>query len=262
MSDLISRQDAINLIQDDKIKLVEPYISVFKSTGCIKEAETQAMTCDRHIDMLRKMPSVNVVTTCYDSNLWIPSSEGPPKDDDWKIVTIKDESGDSPYLYTDFGWYLDVAKCWIIDAEQRTDVIAWMNLPNPYATNKRVCATDAVEQKMGDYINKQDVLDAFRKELSSEYNGREWAITMTALSFSGIESILNEIKSADVVERKRGEWKPHPTEREWDFCSNCGVGVHRREYGYNEDGTEWVEEVSYIFCPWCGAEMLSEKKEA
>lgn len=56
-------------------------------------------------------------------------------------------------------------------------------------------------------------------------------------------------------ERMTTEWIPHPTEREWDVCGHCGIGVRRREYGLNEDGKEWVSEVSYMFCPWCGARM-------
>ena len=63
---------------------------------------------------------------------WTPTSESLPKNDDWVIVTILDERGDTPFRYTDFGWYLEAAKCWIIDAEQRTDVIAWMSLPRPW----------------------------------------------------------------------------------------------------------------------------------
>ena len=63
---------------------------------------------------------------------WISVNRVLPKDDDWKIVTILDEHGDAPYRYTDFGWYLEQAKCWIIEAEQRTDVIAWAPLPEPY----------------------------------------------------------------------------------------------------------------------------------
>ena len=67
---------------------------------------------------------------------WIPCSERLPKNDEWKIVTIKDESADRPYTYTDFGWYLEAADCWIIDAEQRRDVIAWVPLPSPYKEKK------------------------------------------------------------------------------------------------------------------------------
>lgn len=63
---------------------------------------------------------------------WIPCSEKLPENDDWHVVTVLDERGDTPYKYTDLGWYLDRAECWIIDAEQRNDVIAWMPLPSPY----------------------------------------------------------------------------------------------------------------------------------
>ena len=67
---------------------------------------------------------------------WIPVSERLPKNDDWVIVTILDERGDTPFKYTDFGWYLEEANCWIVDAEQRKDVVAWMTLPEPYKEKK------------------------------------------------------------------------------------------------------------------------------
>lgn len=63
---------------------------------------------------------------------WIPVNKELPKNDDWVIVTVLDESGDTPFRYTDFGWYLDVAHRWIVEAGQRTDVIAWMPLPKPW----------------------------------------------------------------------------------------------------------------------------------
>lgn len=63
---------------------------------------------------------------------WIPCSERLPANDDWVIISILDEIGDTPYRYSDFGWYLEAAKCWIVESEQRTDVVAWMPLPKPY----------------------------------------------------------------------------------------------------------------------------------
>lgn len=63
---------------------------------------------------------------------WIPANELLPKNDEYKIVTILDESGDTPYRYVTFGWYLEEANCWIVDNEKRTDVIAWAVLPLPY----------------------------------------------------------------------------------------------------------------------------------
>jgi len=75
---------------------------------------------------------VNFLKTRPSAQRWIPASERLPTNDDWVIVTILDERGDTPFRYTDIGWYLDVANCWIIDAEQRTDVRAWMPLPMPW----------------------------------------------------------------------------------------------------------------------------------
>lgn len=68
----------------------------------------------------------------YPTQRWIPVAERLPENDDFQIVTILDESGDTSYRYSDFGWYLEAAKCWIIDAEQRNDVAAWMPLPEPW----------------------------------------------------------------------------------------------------------------------------------
>ena len=80
--------------------------------------------------------AVNMAIEALKAQQWIPVSERLPNNDDFVIVTILDESGDTPYRCSDFGWYLDKADCWIIDAEQRTDVIAWMPLPEPYKEEK------------------------------------------------------------------------------------------------------------------------------
>lgn len=54
------------------------------------------------------------------------------------------------------------------------------------------------------------------------------------------------------------QWENHPTEREWDVCSNCHTGVKRREYGWLKGDKEWVNEESYQYCPWCGAKIVNE----
>ena len=61
----------------------------------------------------------------------------------------------------------------------------------------------------------------------------------------------------DVAPVRHGRWNPHPIMgyKEWDVCSECGIGVKRREYGVGDDGREWVEEYQYVFCPNCGAKM-------
>ena len=76
-------------------------------------------------DSIDKLPTI-------EQPHWVPCSEKEPGTEDFVIISILDERGDTPFLYSDFGWYLDAAKCWIVDAEQRTDVVAWMPLPDPY----------------------------------------------------------------------------------------------------------------------------------
>ena len=79
---------------------------------------------------IKKLPSAPVEKV--QSEQWIPCADHQPTNEDWTFVTILDESGDTPYRYTDVGWYLEAAKCWIVGAEQRTDVVAWMPYPKPW----------------------------------------------------------------------------------------------------------------------------------
>ena len=72
-----------------------------------------------------------------------------------------------------------------------------------------------------------------------------------------IAEVIN-VLLMDVQVVRHGEWQKHPTEREWDVCSCCGIGTKRREYGLNPDGSEWVTEYSYHYCPNCGAKMEIE----
>ena len=80
------------------------------------------------------------------------------------------------------------------------------------------------------------------------------------------KSIEDDLKNEKITptiepERKKGEWKRHPTNREYDVCTSCGTGTKRREYGKNADGTEWQEELNFAFCPWCGADMREEQDD-
>lgn len=60
--------------------------------------------------------------------------------------------------------------------------------------------------------------------------------------------ILEQIPTADVVERKHGRWLPYEFgSKRWHKCSVCGKAD---EY-INERGIEAVRK----FCPNCGAEM-------
>lgn len=58
VGDTISRAEAIEAIKEDKIDLTDPnVVVVFKVTGDFEKVETQVMTCDRHIKILKDLPS-------------------------------------------------------------------------------------------------------------------------------------------------------------------------------------------------------------
>lgn len=58
VGDSISRAAAIEAIKEDKIDLTDPnVVAVFKATVDFEKAETQSMTCDRHIKILKDLPS-------------------------------------------------------------------------------------------------------------------------------------------------------------------------------------------------------------
>lgn len=77
------------------------------------------------LQVINEMPTIKQAK-------WIPVSEQLPKNEDWVTVTILDESGDTPYRYTDFGWYMMQGHAWIVGNEVRNDIIAWMSKPKPY----------------------------------------------------------------------------------------------------------------------------------
>ena len=71
MNDSISRQAAIEAIKEDKIDLTNPNIvAVFKATGDFEKAETQVMTCDRHIKILKDLPPAQPER---ERGRWIPN---------------------------------------------------------------------------------------------------------------------------------------------------------------------------------------------
>lgn len=68
---------------------------------------------------------------------WVSVKDRMPGDQDIVIIAINDDSGDTPYKYAYFGWYMSEAKCWIVDDEiRRGEVYAWMPLPEPPEVDK------------------------------------------------------------------------------------------------------------------------------
>ena len=61
---------------------------------------------------------------------WISTNERLPKEEEKVIVTVKDDSADSPIYYTSAGWYYK--GIWVVENEVCYQVIAWMPLSEPY----------------------------------------------------------------------------------------------------------------------------------
>lgn len=61
---------------------------------------------------------------------WISVEEKLPKAEENVLVTVKDDSADSPIYYTSVGWYYK--GIWVVENEVSHQVIAWMPFPEPY----------------------------------------------------------------------------------------------------------------------------------
>ena len=62
---------------------------------------------------------------------WIPVTKALPRNETNVLVTVRDDSGDTPWEYTSTGWRTPDGKYWVIDYEICYGVIAWMPLPEP-----------------------------------------------------------------------------------------------------------------------------------
>lgn len=155
VGDTISRQALCEYALNQKDKCVTPNdIMRFPSAQPEKRTDkrTETHECDlinreQAIDAVKDLPNCrNGFSDTYDKACiigvledlptaqpqWIPCSERLPRTEDFMIITILDDGGDIPIIYSDFGWYASVGGFWVVDNETRKDVIAWMPLPTPY----------------------------------------------------------------------------------------------------------------------------------
>lgn len=115
MSDLIDRQAAISLpVMPTKYRKYQTY----NLDDAYEQGWEDLQEC------IERLPSAQ--------SQWIPCSERLPRTEDFMIITMLDDSGDIPIIYSDFGWYASVGGFWVVDNETRKNVIAWMPLPEPY----------------------------------------------------------------------------------------------------------------------------------
>lgn len=67
---------------------------------------------------------------------WIPVTEALPINDVDVIVSVLDDSGDTPYRFTSVGWCTPNGQYWVVDNEMCYGVIAWQPLPEPWRGEK------------------------------------------------------------------------------------------------------------------------------
>ena len=74
------------------------------------------------------------------------------------------------------------------------------------------------------------------------------------MSVNYVLELISKAPTADVVERKKGKWKPF--DRTWGrsiyHCTACGEA---------EDCPTVMGKVIWPFCPNCGAEMSERREE-
>ena len=63
---------------------------------------------------------------------WTLVSEALPWNDTEVLVTVLDDSGDTPWSYTSVGWCTPDRQYWVVDNEICYGVVAWMPLPEPW----------------------------------------------------------------------------------------------------------------------------------
>lgn len=71
----------------------------------------------------------------------------------------------------------------------------------------------------------------------------------------GIERAESEIECAPTVDAepvRHGRWIPVENDDMFCYCSECGTHEYR----------ETIEVLRYDYCPYCGAKMNAERKEA
>ena len=113
MSDLIDRKKAIDALGE------KPIGDTDWDLGCRNQWEWDT-------EILRTLPSTEP------ERKWIPVTERMPINDLNVIVSVLDDSGDTPYRFTSVGWCTPNGQYWVVDNEMCYGVIAWKPLPEPW----------------------------------------------------------------------------------------------------------------------------------
>ena len=158
MSDLINRAEAIEAVaqqwlfeasvgnpyvNDDDIgeyrKLAEELFEDVPSADAVSREECDECKTDKEGVLLQQLAELQgdyeTMKNAYEDALadaeWIPCSERLPSDDEYVIVSVLDDHGDTPWKYTTVAWLCN--EVWISDNDILCGTaVAWMPLPKPY----------------------------------------------------------------------------------------------------------------------------------
>lgn len=111
MDDLIRRRDAVSRMSD------------------LLMIELQGQRLPTWNEVYQAM---NDVPSAEPERKWIPVTEALPINDVDVIVSVLDDSGDTPYRFTSVGWCTPNGQYWVVDNEMCYGVIAWQPLPEPW----------------------------------------------------------------------------------------------------------------------------------
>lgn len=125
MSDLINRNDAVEAIEFEKV-----YMTAYRGSnnGYVSEGNPLKQYNKGLDDAIK---AINSLTPVKPQPKWIPVTEALPINDVDVIVSVLDDSGDTPYRFTSVGWCTPNGQYWVVDNEMCYGVIAWMPLPEP-----------------------------------------------------------------------------------------------------------------------------------
>ena len=145
MSDLIERaavlEDLEKRMADDYVDAArfaeyirtlpsaEPEPEEFEWCHDCKEYDQEQHCCHRWTKVIRQ--TVEEMRSQQPERRWIPVTEALPWNDTEVLVTVRDDSGDTPWKYVSVGWQTPDGQYWFVGNEICYGVIAWMPLPEP-----------------------------------------------------------------------------------------------------------------------------------
>lgn len=122
--------DPIWLCLDGRTNIQAIYVG--ENFGCAKIVTASSLVNILNVSFDLIKP--RLTQGCFEG-LWIKFPDQQPSCDTPYIVSIRDDSGDSTYHYTDVGWRSSSFlqdNAWIVDNEVNYNVEAWMFMPEPY----------------------------------------------------------------------------------------------------------------------------------